>query len=1663
MRIRSIVTLLATLLLITAAAMWLFTSTLFIDWYLAFQCKRSWGISFSHSGIVKIEDRWIISEPSLISEQKVAGATFDAKAHSLEFSYRFRPLAWELAIEMRIVQPEVLVRESDVDWNAFIMEQTRLGPLVRLAPKIEIEHGQITFVHGEESTQPLHFEFLLDLIKGRKGNLLVYLDPENPKHDSLEIDIQRKTRKAYQAVIQINALDLSTLVEAGKTLMPQWMDWEIESGVLNGSAEINLMRGKKVQYSGAFACKDLRFSHYHAELQGHFPEIAFACRENSKVWSCMIPNCGSMTLQKNEQPFWEFKDIQGGIEWIPNSQSTMILHSRCFHDGTEHNLVVEGGGFFEEEHQEAVTLTCMLTQGIDDPVKTRLFYRHLGEHNQCLELELKRLQPASFELASHLAHLFFDIPSVSMQNGQVDGALIAFIENGYLTDVKIEELHAEEIALTVFPLATSLHAHLLTGQIDLNAHASNVLQTLNADFRIEEGGVSFVGPEHSEISEIATEIKIREGNLQPSTFAASLAGLKGTITLNHEGNLFHGVFDGPLRGLSFFGSDVAAPFINDDLQLMLNLARYEDGLQFEGSAMIGKAETIHFGCCLIKDTDLYSKELSIAGFRVADGWFNAVDVPLEKYIAPFFIRDKNATLTGRGDFQGGFNQHTLTINYDARDLCIANEFFEAKVPELAADKWAIQVFCLDTGEIEGIIPIKEAEFLDKKTGLHFRGTQASIHIDNSLIEISGIETFCNDIYFTGNINVLPNSATEIRIDQVSGKLSNLRKILGHFQLAETLSQVPFEASIAQRNPYNLISYNPELENPWQISLSLALSDGVFEIKSKNVKLEDFQANLDFDLNRKLLALTDVQGMLLLGKFTHAEEYMIAADHIRFDDYVHSQSHFDLWIGEKKRDVVRLIGETMQVNDEIQIVLDIAKSHIGDAHLTNFTFTLQDWTTPLRLHADLEFELQTLFYDLQKLGRTKLISFSTHLLERFEEWKSGKGQFQVALDYNKFNSTFSYDLLGKNIIIDEFSLDQVSLHGRAQHNQWSIDELKIDEWSLTAGITPQEEGIEVHYLGAKCGDALLVGMKGNYDYKRKFFDGTVNLLEIDLAQIEKYPRLQKRLAHLDLHGSIKGAGKVTIEADKKRACIDALMELEINDCKVAGASFTSVKDVSCHFTSNRGLTLRRINTTLQPFRSKLNLEVFDYNFINDEIAFEGLEFDIPAEQLGGVSSFLSTFFVKTDFFQHLKELKKEGHLKGILDLEITPPHFALKAQLENGNYSFLNQTYALENVVFDYDPCEARMKTDYVWQDQIFNIQILSNTSQHDQGEMTFKLAHASPVETPLTIHWKWDEQIYFERVFGMLPGLEFDFVRDPSREPNASALFLQGELRINGDEITPLCTEAMNTFLKEWNIGSGYTLKGNLTAKRPAQSCFPEVFFHGDLIGSDFFCKGYQFDYLNAKIDIAPSYVTLRSIEMTDSCGVVYSDRAELYQDMNQQWRISIPQLKVNEFQPSLLREMGMNYAPIRKALVIHSITLDNLQGDLANPASLIGEGSLYFSNPTRKNHANNILAIPVEIIRRIGLDTKILTPVKGTIFYAIQNNRIHLTKFKDVYSEGKLSRFFLAENENQSFIDFKGNLNVQIRMKQNNLVFKLTELFVVSIKGTLFDPVYTMHKQSKD
>ena len=131
---------------------------------------------------------------------------------------------------------------------------------------------------------------------------------------------------------------------------------------------------------------------------------------------------------------------------------------------------------------------------------------------------------------------------------------------------------------------------------------------------------------------------------------------------------------------------------------------------------------------------------------------------------------------------------------------------------------------------------------------------------------------------------------------------------------------------------------------------------------------------------------------------------------------------------------------------------------------------------------------------------------------------------------------------------------------------------------------------------------------------------------------------------------------------------------------------------------------------------------------------------------------------------------------------------------------------------------------------------------------------------------------------------------------------------------------------------------------------------------------------------------------------------------------------------------------------------MTDLHGQLGDLKSLQGFGSFNFSQRVKKE--SSLFDIPLTFLKDLGLDLDLFTPVMGEARLHLNEGKIFLTQLENAFSEGKRSEFYLAEEP--SFIDLNGKLFLNFRMKQN-VVLKLVEPFLISVRGTFEKPKYSV------
>ncbi len=350
---------------------------------------------------------------------------------------------------------------------------------------------------------------------------------------------------------------------------------------------------------------------------------------------------------------------------------------------------------------------------------------------------------------------------------------------------------------------------------------------------------------------------------------------------------------------------------------------------------------------------------------------------------------------------------------------------------------------------------------------------------------------------------------------------------------------------------------------------------------------------------------------------------------------------------------------------------------------------------------------------------------------------------------------------------------------------------------------------------------------------------------------------------------------------------------------------------------------------------------------------------------------------------------------------------INGNIKDGKYNEL----PLKNLLFKWQPNTFVLGCKALVNDKSLFAQLHLDFENEILGMVKLQ---EDPQTEGLKILFKQGNDIH--SVGGNLSGLEVQLKKKGAGQ-------LVGSISIDGEKASPLFPTAIQEQLKKYQVGAGYIFEGVFSSKG----------FEGILKGKEFSLLGYQLHNLNAEIEATTGRLYIGNLNIKDTVGIVEIKEIKLAD-----WMLDIPIIQIKAKPHD------------KKPFIIRNFTLLNVTGNIKDLATLKGSGQLYFTNQDKKEP--HFLDVPLDIIKSWGIDLGLLTPIQGEIDLQLIGEKLYLTELRNMFSEGNRSEFYLARSD--SYIDIKGNLQIDLKMKQD-VALKITEPFVLTIRGTLKKPKY--------
>ncbi|NGX64065.1 MAG: hypothetical protein KR126chlam6_01489, partial [Candidatus Anoxychlamydiales bacterium] len=432
--------------------------------------------------------------------------------------------------------------------------------------------------------------------------------------------------------------------------------------------------------------------------------------------------------------------------------------------------------------------------------------------------------------------------------------------------------------------------------------------------------------------------------------------------------------------------------------------------------------------------------------------------------------------------------------------------------------------------------------------------------------------------------------------------------------------------------------------------------------------------------------------------------------------------------------------------------------------------------------------------------------------------------------------------------------------------------------------------------------------------------------------------------------------------------------------------------------------------------------------------------------------LKTSFEKLDRFKSIcKYIELDDDVDLMCDIQFASDLSRLEIFSNKTCFALKGKKHNLKDLYLDLRDKNCLLSFDYFYKDKFYKIkndfnfgkEISAKTSFHEEKSQNIK---------PLQISWIVDENknLLIKEMIGYFCGTDFMFQEDIDKL-NSNKLF--GSLKIDNTKLRGILPKNIEDSMKRFSVGSGYEIGGNLSFDFSKPNF---INFEGLFSGKDFELLDFQFKTMFAKFKILDNFIQISDFKISDQAGIVTINEL-LFQKKNNKWQLNMPVLKIKDLRPSLMK-------PIDKPLdemtpfLIRELVLKDFKGNLDNKNSFSGNGYFHFINSFKRGHS--VFDFPADVLSRIvGIDQELLTPVTGKMDFNVKNAKFNLSKLTDSFSESERSKFFLLGKGQKHYVDFDGNIYLNIAMKQY-VLFKFTESFVISIRGNLDDPQFNLKKK---
>lgn len=1643
----------------------------------------------------------ILFEPKLGNELLTldrGGLYLDASKAILSYDLNWLHKSLEIKIDLK--EPNVKVVKTPEAYAIIQKLFKRKLNLFEVKASLRIDQGKLSLI-DDSNIQKLDFNFeMKEISPGQEITHLSLLEGSSYVKGFIH-----RIKDNYDCKLDLEAVELSSLYTLanysldliGKETIPS-----VETGgqlhgsldlvflpshlpILHSRMEVHQFKMKNENQDFIAKAPKLSISVETLNRIHHQPHLTIEEKLNELIQnsfgSLSLPINSEIVFYSNKSEILRANKLRGKILFANRNPSKFNFEGEVEQSGQCTQFSMDGQGYFtnprgdiqvkfqnKQERQAGLRISL-------DPQPNDLYKVFAQVENFTL--------PEISIFKTLFDPLYPEIKTLDFKEGQVDAKMHLFMKKRQISKLNMDHFSVKKISIgPLYHLKSTnqLNAH---GNFSIDLSKDSPLKNLNGEVEFKAKAIEIPG---HQIEEVEGASQVEEGKLKTSKIKASFSGIETYFDwqLDRKNEpLFLRLKGSGERFFDFIPKKISSCYEKDlnhqDLIFKIRGNIEKKGGHLVASCLINHADLIDFGFSFSKEnktwfsskeTDLFFRsfisQIKIAptlsrlerpklnAFRIDEGWFRAKKLPVEKYLSPLVFKNSTINCSGETDIEGTFNSDTIVLNYSNYHFLVDHFDVEIEIED-SGKEGGKHFYNLATGAHFGSVFVPTGTCLLKGSHLIFNDLNGTAHITSNRIYLPKLTSTSRQIELNGNVTIdFPGNGyftLLVKEPDLKGNLTAFKAFIKVFG-DSILDTLPLKGQIKINPNYGYFLLKKEGEYIQELDVQGELTQGATLLENS---FSIFNLESDFGYNSKesLFQLKNLRGQWKQPKGSP----LLLQSHF-FQLHLNSQtpSPFDLRIKDTYKDQARLKGKLSLIGTSnqpsIKIILDAPKNHIGNVALNRANLTLNQGLE--YFHLDFTTDLNLFGQDLMLFNQMfphQMLSTALLLKE-----KELHGKVSGQWIYNRSEEKHQFFAWGDQVRLGGKTACPFHLKGHSHKGFIYLDQFQYQKYRGSFKLEEKPLSYLIHDFRIQEEDSLYLDLSGTYCKIFNTFKTHIHKLNCQLEAFSKrgLPNIEC-LGKVDLKGTFEGG------FFKKGWSFELGLNGATSGLKISDFLFESnpielklqMRPNCYNFHYLKG-DLKKAYHHLLP----LSFIIHNLEFKSNQglSHLEKLDFKLPCQNLDSVEQILKDK-IDLSLPADLLKIKANGDIEGSLTYYPIQNPYALRLTLKDDSYTFKNKTFNLEDLYLKYGnkgiliggkvhyqnkPYWIDVQRDFCMPDLLSCALFEKNPSQYSKDQ--------NPHVT-LKSSLQKKGPLLFQSLHGSIGGIKVDFVHRPEKDTLAHRVFM-GQVQVKGGEFLNRLSFSTAQLLKKFGVGCGYFLSGQLSLNPHDYNTF---LFEGLLGGRDFNFLGYEFKSLSSTVHLNSNELLIKDLKLSDLSGEGHVREIKIKKEEGL-YKLHLPHMTLKNFKPSLLHAKGEG--PIKhKPLIIESLELNDLKGNLHDPKTLTGSGSLQFLKSPKKQ--SSLLNIPGHILSKIGLDLTMLNPVEGRVLYEIKDEKIQLNRFVEVYSHDRNCHFQLAKSQPGSYIDFDGKLNVRIKMKQYVLL-KFTEPFIISIQGNVFNPKYSFRRK---